>query len=470
MNSKPERIILLADMDCFFVEVERLHRPELRGQAVIIGGQPDKRGVVSACSYEARRFGVHSAMPMGEAYRRLGLDPGRGALPEGQTIERRGVTIKFLHSGLHGNYGLYSRRVQDVASAMVPVFKPKSVDEFEMDISGCETIFRRDYGGILEFAQEMRQRVRAEVGLPMSIGIGPGRLVAKMASRHAKPDGVYRVTAREMAAFLAPHDVQDVPGIGPATAGTLRDMGINRVGQLVMQDQALLRQTFGIGMWSLVNTLRHGEERAVPPPNTGGMHEHGSMGRLMREDGHESPAIGFGPARSRPKSIGHSVTLERDTLDPALIRRTLWRLTEDACRRLREQDLAAGHVTVTIRYSDFQTLTHGVMLDEPTDLDRVVYETALRLFAEGRTRRLRIRLLGVRLEKLKPGLSQLRLFEPLAVTRERALTKTLDLIREKHGRDMVLNGPGVRQIGSERISTDSQAGVSVSISPQRSAV
>ncbi len=470
MNSKPERIILLADMDCFFVEVERLHRPELRGQAVIIGGQPHKRGVVSACSYEARRFGVHSAMPMGEAYRRLGLDPA-SPLAEGQSIQRKGVTVNFLHSGLHGNYGLYSRRVQDVVSAMVPVFRPKSVDEFEMDISGCETIFTRDYGGIVEFAEEMRRRVRAEVGLPMSTGIGPGRLIAKMASRHAKPDGVFRVLPEETVRFLAPHDVQDVPGIGPATAGTLRDMGINRVGQLLQQDQALLRQTFGIGMWSLVNTLRHGEDKAVPPPNTGGGHsEHGSMGLLMREDGHESPAIGFGPGRSRPKSIGHSVTLERDTLDPALIRRTLWRLTEDACRRLREKDLAAAHVTVTIRYSDFETVTHGTMLREATDLDRLVFETALRLFDEGRTRRLRIRLLGVRLEKLRPGLSQLRLFEPVAVTKERQLTHTLDALREKHGRDVVLSGPGVNQIGSERISTDSQAGVSVSISPQRSAV
>lgn len=470
MSSKAERIILLADMDCFFVEVERLHRPELRGQAVIIGGQPDKRGVVSACSYEARRFGVHSAMPMGEAYRRLGLDPSHGALPEGRTIERKGVIVNFLHSGLHGNYGLYSRRVQDIAQAMVPVFKPKSVDEFEMDITGCETIFTRDYGGIIEFAQEMRRRVRSEVGLPMSIGIGPGRLIAKMASRHAKPDGVFRVSPSQVESFLAPHDVQDVPGIGPVTAGTLRDMGIKRVGQLLDHSPALLRQTFGIGMWSLVNTLKHGEDRAVPPPDTGGGHEHGSMGKLMREDGHESPAIGFGPGRSKPKSIGHSVTLERDTLDEALLRRTLWRLTEDACRRLREKDLAAGHVTVTIRYSDFQTVTHGTMLSEPTDLDRVIYETALRLLDEGRTRRLRIRLVGVRLEKLRAGLSQLSLFEPVAVTKERTLTKTLDIIREKHGRDMVLSGPGVRQIGSVRISTDSQAGVSLSISPQRSAV
>ena len=143
---------------------------------------------------------------------------------------------------------------------------------------------------------------------------------------------------------------------------------------------------------------------------------------------------------------------------------------EEFRMKLREKDLAAGHVTVTIRYSDFQTISHGVMLNEPTDLDRVVYETALRLFDEARTRRLRIRLLGVRLEKLKPGLSQLSLFEPKSVTRERQLTHTLDALREKHGRDVVLLGPGVNQIGSERISTDSQAGVSVSMSPQRSAV
>jgi DNA polymerase IV len=434
-----ERIICLADLDCFFVEVERLHRPELRGVPVIIGGRPGERGVVAACSYEARKLGVHSALPMGEAYRRV--------LAAGERPAESGGRVYFLHDNLHGNYQLYSRRVQDILRDSAPVCHARSIDEFQLDITGCTRLFTRDYGGIVEFAEHVRHRVRAEVGLKLSIGIGPNRLVAKMASRHAKPDGVKRVLPAEVREFLDPHDIEAVPGIGPATGKMLRELGINTVAELLAQPIGLLRRTNGLGLASLVIALQ--EERGAPSPTDEPAFVHNTPDGRPREAvedgaGYHSPAIGFGHQRRRqPKSIGHESTLTRDTLDPLVIERTLWRLTEDACRRLREANLRARHVTVKIRYSDFGTQTHGWFFDEPTDVDGDVFKEVQQLFAQGNTRRLRIRLLGVRLERFSAGASQLSLFDAPRARRERELMGTIDRIRAKHGRDSLLAGPGV---------------------------
>lgn len=472
MCSSGAKIIFLADLDCFFVEVERLHRPELYGRAVVIGGRPGFRGVVAACSYEARALGIRSAMPMSEAYRRAGIFPGGGFQPpEGQrqnaaatpdagaprddggqgwpphpqdgAIPPAGVV--FLHDGLFGNYERYSRRVRDILQSSVPEFHARSIDEFEMDVSGCERLFARQYGGIEQFAQHLRSRVRGEVGLKLSIGIGPSRIVAKMASRHAKPDGVRRVLPEEAAEFLGPHDILAVPGIGPATSAVLRDMGVNRVEQLLRQPVNLLRQAFGVGMVSLVEALQY--SRDLPPQNK----EEG--GRMKDEEESSIPPSSFllhPSSHSRPKSIGHETTFERDVIDPAVWERTLWRLTEDACRRLRAADLRTRQVTLKIRYSDFFTLTHGGPLSEATDVDSVVYRRALELFHEGNTRRLRIRLLGVRLERLCVGASQGLLFESRRDRRAHEFYSAVDCIRERHGRDCLLVGPGVFRLGERR--------------------
>lgn len=476
MCSSGAKIIFLADLDCFFVEVERLHRPELIGRAVVIGGRPGFRGVVAACSYEARALGIRSAMPMSEAYRRAGVEfSGAGGPPR-----RDGVV--FLHEGLFGNYERYSRRVQDILRDSVPEFHARSIDEFELDVSGCERLFTRLYGGIEAFAAHLRARVRGEVGLKLSIGIGPSRIVAKMASRHAKPDGVRRVLPGEVAEFLGPHDIQAVPGIGPATSAVLRDMGVNRVEQLLRQPVNLLRQAFGIGMVSLVEALQCSRDLPQQPGGAfgkalplgyvggengsagfnprgagGGVDPPGPVGRAsglpleMSTGGTPAPPGGAVPsARSRPKSIGHETTFERDVIDPAVWERTLWRLTEDACRRLREADLRTRQVTLKIRYSDFFTLTHGGPLSEATDVDSVVYRRVLELFREGNTRRLRIRLLGVRLERLCVGASQGLLFESRRDRRAHEFYAAVDRIRGVHGRDSLWVGPGVFRLNERR--------------------
>jgi DNA polymerase IV len=444
VNRGAQRVICLADLDCFFVEVERRHRPELAGRAVVIGGRPGERGVVAACSYEARALGIHSAMPMGEAYRLAGMQTpafASGSQPEFRTLPATGVV--FLHDGLFGNYERYSRRVQDILRGAVPSFRARSIDEFELDISGCERLFERDFGGITQFAEHLRRRVKAEVGLKLSIGIGPSRLVAKMASRHAKPDGVFRVLPNDVAAFLTPHDVQAVPGIGPATAAKLRALGINTVGQLLAQPDALLRHVFGIGMQGLVQALRN---TGQPEP------------QAVAAFGIADSAPSASPRR--PKSIGHETTFARDTVDPAVWERTLWRLTEDACRRLRAADLRAGQVTVKIRYSDFATLTHGEPLGEPSDVDDVIFARARELFQQANTRRLRIRLLGVRLERLSVGASQERLFETQRMRRAHDLFAAVDRIRAKHGDDAVLVGPGVARLTEQQpLSARSTAGI-----------
>lgn len=425
MYSIRRRVVCLADLDCFFVEVERLHRPELCGRPVIIGGEPDKRGVVASCSYEARRIGIQSAMPMAQAYRLASGKPN----------------VVFLHKGLHGRYSLYSERVQDILSSAVPVFNAKGIDEFELDITGCERLFQWDYGGILPFAEYLRQRVRDEVGLPLSIGIGPNRIVAKIASRHAKPDGTYRVLPEDVADFLEPHDIEAVPGIGKATAEALRDRGINRVGQLLSLPQRMIRHSFGIGLLSLVRAI-----------------EGSYMDKWLVDHSPESEQ------EQLPKSIGHETTFERDTLDFREIKGTLWRLTEDACRRLRAADLQTTHVTVKVRYSDFKTITKGGFLAEATDMDKAIFVRVQSLFHQANIRCLRIRLLGVRLDRLTVGASQLRLFANRREWQEREFLASVDHIRDRFGRDSVLVGPGTARLKEQQaLATHSTAGISFNL-------
>jgi DNA polymerase-4 len=419
---------MLADLDTFFVEVERIHRPELRGIPVVIGGPPDQRGVVAACSYEARRFGIKSAMPMGTAYQLAHK-------------ARAFHATAWLHSDLHGQYSLYSRRVQDILRDSVPVFEARSIDEFAMDISGCERLFAKLYGGIDEFAHHLRRRVRGEVGLPLSIGLGPSRIVAKMASRHAKPDGIHHVQPENVQAFLEPHDIQAVPGIGPVTSERLRNLGIARVEQLLAMPRVMLRAVLGEGFVGLVDTLLDLGGAGVPARD------------LLDENGGHG-----GPPHRIPKTIGHETTFERDLLDPALLEEMLWTLTEDACRRLRDKNLIAKHVTVKLRYSDFKTHTHGGFFEQATDVDTEVFAKVKELFWRAH-RRLRVRLVGVRLDRLAAGGNQPGLFDSARHTREVNLIHAVDRVRTKYGRYSLLAGPGVWRIAHEKVQANATAGI-----------
>lgn len=401
MYGSSERLYGLADLDCFFVECERLHRPELRGQPVAIGGRPEGRGVVAAASYEARELGIRSAMPMAEAYRLA-----------------RGRPVVFMHNGLFGRYSVYSRRVQSVIAGSVPQFRAKSIDEFEFDLSGCGRWLEFTAHGLEPFAQALRGRVRDEIGLPLSIGLGPSRIIAKMASRHAKPSNIFVVRPDEARDFLAEHKVQAVPGIGPATTQALQLRGITTVGQLLALPPGLLRHSFGIGMQKLVDALTSFEDADI-----------------------QTQPVAPGPRQA--KSIGHENTFPKDTNDLAFLERSLWHLTEEACYRLRAGGYAARQVTVKVRYSDWKTVTRSAPLDSPTDSDYAAFATALRLFNETNTRRLRIRLIGVRLEKLTVGAAQGKLFAGEGALRDGRLFAAVDRIRERWGKEAIAVGRSI---------------------------
>ncbi|MCC7476985.1 DNA polymerase IV [bacterium] len=477
-----ERIVMLADLDSFFVAVERIYRPELRGVPVVVGGPPESRGVIAACSYEARALGLHSAMPMGQAVdiaqasayavlnrqrlspsamftpRRRQAPPGlppsrqraepqavplldlaRVALPFMQRIRAQQIAcgsivgpIVFLHGDwLHGGYSEHSRRVQDILRESVPDFITRSIDEFELDISGCSEYLQGRFGGVLDFAQHLRARVKGECNLNLSLGIGPNRILAKMASKQAKPhkalpgirpqagergSGIMLLRPEDARAFLEPLPVQEVPGIGPATTATLNKDGIRLIGDLLGKPRNLLLRLYHKPLAGLVETL------------------------LDHTEGRADSALPAISRRIRPKSIGHSSTFSSDQSDPAVFERKLWELLESACRRLRAADLRARHVTVTVRYSDFTTVSHGGMLAEPCDNERQIFPSVQRFFAEGRKRSDRIRLLGVRLEQLGPGSSQPLLFGGVDEERERRFFGALDLIRDRYGDEALVFG------------------------------
>jgi DNA polymerase-4 len=315
--------------------------------------------------------------------------------------------------------------VQDILRNSAPVFKARGFDEFELNLCGCGRWLEYEHGGPEGFAEYLRRRVRAEVGLRLSIGIGPSPLVAKLASRRAKPDGIFRLRPEEVRAFIAPLDVQAINGIGEVTAGKLRDRGINRVEQLLALPRPLLRRQFGIGMLQLVDAL----EGSQP----------------LQEDG----AL-VGELRRPVKSIGHETTFGRDQTDPQMLRDTLWELTEQACRRLRDKNLKAAHLTIKVRYSDFKTHTHGMFLDEPLDLESRAFPAVLQLFEQAHNRRLRVRLVGVRFERLSVGRKQLDLFSSPQQQREELLFSAVDSLRDKYGRRSVLVGPSAQQLRSPR--------------------
>src|ERR1700720_991735 len=296
--------ILHVDMDAFFVSVELLDRPELRGRPVVVGGQPDQRGVVTAASYEARKYGIQSAMPLRTA----------GKLcPHAVFLESR-----------HPLYSRWSDRVAAILGKYSPVVEMASVDEAYLDLAGTERL----HGPPLAAADALLREITATTGLPCSAGLARTRLVAKVASDQAKPRGLVWVPAESEEAFLAPLDVRRIPGIGKVTEAALKAAGIEKVGQLAATAQEKLEQDFGRWGTALYRKARGGDTYEF-----------------------------FVDAE--PKSISHNRTFSEDTRDPAALDATLSLLSQKAMKRLREAGLSASTVTVTIRYAGFETITRA---------------------------------------------------------------------------------------------------------------
>ena len=376
-----DRTILHVDLDAFFASVEQRDNPELRGRPVIVGGPGGEyaRGVVSAASYEARDFGIHSAMSLREAYRRC---------PHGVFLP------------VHGRrYQAASRDVMNVLRRYTPVVEPISIDEAFLDVTGSAALF----GDGASIARQIKAAVRDEVGLTVSVGVARTKLVAKIASDLRKPDGLVVVPPGEEAAFLAPLPISRLWGVGEKTAAALAEYSVRTIGDLAALPPDLIERRFGKHGASLV-----GRARGIDP----------------------DPVHEGDPA----KSVGHEHTFDVDTSDPEVIERTLLAMSDGVAGRLRSAGVRAGTVSVKIRDSRFHTITRQRTLSEPTDLTEPIFRTALEL-ARPEVRGMRVRLLGVTASNLGER-EQLSLFPP-AEPRRRQAIEAADTLRRRYGERVV---------------------------------
>lgn len=373
-----ESSILHVDMDAFFVSVELLERPELRGKPVVVGGQKDQRGVVSAASYEARKYGIHSAMPL-------------------RTAGRLCPHAIFL-DGHHEKYGEWSDRVATILAKFSPIVEMVSIDEAYLDLAGTERL----HGPPLAAADKLLRTITRETTLPCSGGLATTRLTAKVASDQAKPRGLLWVAPGQEQRFLGPLPVRKIPGIGEVTERALRALGIEIVEQIAAVPQEKLEQIFGQWGTALYRKARGGD----------------SYEFLIDAE---------------PKSISHNHTFGEDTDDLGTLTSLLSLLSQKACKRLREAGLAARTLTLTIRYAGFETHTRAKTLGEPTRLDSNIYAVFQELFRLHRDTKRKVRLLGVSLSGLTHGNEQLDLLEAERREKLERLTSAADRLRDRFG-------------------------------------
>ncbi len=383
----PDASILHVDMDAFFVSVELLERPELRGKPVVVGGQRGQRGVVTAASYEARQFGVHSAMPLRTAAK---------LCPQAVFLENR-----------HELYGQWSDRIAAILTKFSPVVEMVSIDEAYLDLAGSARLLGRP----LEAAHRLRGEIWQRTSLPCSIGVAATRLVAKVASDQAKPRGLLWVPPRSEAAFLAALPVRKIPGIGKVTEAALRRLGIQTVGQLATWPQEKLEAVFGL--WGV------------------------ALWRKAR--GHDAYEF---LVDAEPKSISNNHTFGEDTGDPEALGTMLSFLSQKAAKRMRDAGLRARTLTLTIRYAGFETHTHARTLAEHTDLDSMIYAAFRQLFDQHWNRRRKVRLLGVSFFSLTgaDAPEQLSLLDPGRRERLERVARATDKLRDRFGFDKVQLG------------------------------
>jgi DNA polymerase-4 len=384
------RKIVHVDMDAFYAAIEQLDHPELRGRPVIVGGDPAGRGVVSTASYEARKFGVHSAMPAAQA-RRL--------CPQAVFLRPR-----------FARYQEVSQQIRAILYSYTPLVEPISLDEAFLDLTGTERLL----GPAEEVAREIKRRVREETGLTCSVGVGPNKFLAKLASSLAKPDGFLVVREGEELAFLEDLPIERLWGVGEATAKRLRGLGITTVGQLR-----------GLALEELLDKF-------------------GSLGRSLYELARgidRSPVI---PEREA-RSLGAERTFPEDLTDPEEMERVLFSLSEEVGRRLREEGLKGRTVQLKVRFADFKTITRAKTLSRPTDLGREIFEEAGRLLAERVQLRQGVRLLGVQVSGLIPkDQEQLPLFQDEKERRSAELERLIDEIRARFGEEALKWGRALR--------------------------
>jgi DNA polymerase IV len=377
-----ERTIAHYDLDAFFVNVECLKNPSLKGKPLMVGGKSD-RAVVAACSYEARKFGIRSAMPM--------------------KLARRLCPQAMIISGDMESYSYYSRLVTDVIRDNVPQFEKASVDEFYVDLTGMDRFF-----GSRSFSQDLRSKVTKETGLPISNGMAANKLVSKVATDEAKPNGQLVIPFGNEKRFLAPLAIEKLPMAGPKTTELLRQMGVVKIktlSEIPVEMMENLMGKPGIELWRRANGID------------------------------ESPVVPY----SEQKSISTENTFESDTIDIRFLQAKLVQMTEKIAFELRQQNKLTGCVTVKIRYSDFNTVTKQCTIAY-TALDHLLLQTVKELFNKLYDRRLLVRLIGVRFTHLVPGNYQISLFDDSDDLIR--LYQEIDKLNGRFGRYLIMRASG----------------------------
>ena len=373
------------DLDAFFVSVELLKNPHLKGKPLIVGGD-GQRGIVAACSYEARKFGIQSAMPS-------------------VTAKRLCPNAIFLKGSYH-EYSKYSRMVTQIIADSVPVYEKASVDEFYIDMTGMDKFF-----GISQYTKELREKITRKTGLPISYGLSTSKLVSKMATNEAKPNGYLEVPAGKETAFLWPLNVDKIPGVGKQTQIALHKMGIITIEQIAKTPVDQLEYSFGKWgkkLWDKAHGISHSE---VEP-------------------------------YSEQKSLSHENTFHEDSNDIIFLETELVRLTEKAAYDLRQEGKLTGCVTIKLRYSDFTTVSKQEVIDY-TALDNVLMAKVKDLFTKLHKKGEKVRLLGVRFSHLVPMTIQMSLFDDALEKLE--LFKAVDIIKNQFGSDAVMKATSLKK-------------------------
>ncbi|MFH0888240.1 MAG: DNA polymerase IV [Planctomycetota bacterium] len=405
-DTNANRYIIHIDMDAFFAAVEQRDHPELKGKPVIIGSDPKAgqgRGVVATCSYEARRYGIHSAMPISIAY---------GKCPKGV----------FLPVDME-KYLVVSDQIVGILEDFTPEIEPVSVDEAFLDISRTHHLF----GGPMETCRRIKARIKNELNLTASVGLAPTKMAAKIASESGKPDGMVEVRPERLQEFIRPLGIRKIWGLGEKTQIILNRIGINTIGQLADYSPEKLVRLLGANGYQihqLAQGIDSGEVRA----------------------------------RTEVKSISNEITFEKDTAERGVIDSTLMRLSEKVAGRLRHQRLKARTITLKIRLSGFETYTRALTLNEPTCFDDAVYQTIKKLATDFDYQGKKIRLLGVKASNFSatPQQSpdnfgsqpvQAELFsgavQPIDVKKEK-LHQAIDKLKERFGEDAIRRGTAIK--------------------------
>lgn len=378
-----DRQVMHMDLDSFFVSVERLLNPKLIGHPVLVGGSSD-RGVVASCSYEARAFGIHSAMPMRMA----------------KQLCPQAIVVK----GDHEQYSNFSNQVTEIIKDNVPVYEKSSIDEFYVDLTGMDKFF-----GCYKLASEIRQKIMKETRLPISFALSTNKTVSKIGTGEAKPNGQMHVLSGNEKTFLAPLSVKKIPGVGDKTYLQLRNMGIEKVQTVQEMPVKVMQQVLGengLLLWKKANGIDHSP---VEPYN-------------------------------ERKSISTECTFEKDTIDTQHLKRVLISMTEKLGFQLRSEEKLTACVTVKIRYSDFNTYSMQARIPY-TALDSMLIEKVKELFDKLFQKRMLIRLVGVRFSHLIRGTYQFDMFND--TTEQVQLHQAMDKLRKRFGDDSIMRATGL---------------------------